>query len=1617
MGVEVTMKRFFKIAGRIFLFLLLLGSAVDLSLRIPVVQNYIAHAAVSYISKKLGTKVEIQSFSWSLFKDVDMKGFYMADKKGDTLIYAGNLNAEISYWSLIGKQIKIKGISLEDARIHLQNDTAGNLNLTSIFSIQNPSGNKVKLVADTTSIPLNIIVDLENASLVNTDFRFEDLKKHLLISVRIPSCLIDVNKLALQKKLIDIHTITVVGVTATVTVEAKDQNAVPPPIDMFHFLPSGWMIRWDGISLSNSAFAYTDKNKAPKKAGIDFAHLALSDIILKAKKGALFRDSIDADIRLLAAREKSGFEIKKMGGLAKVSVNEISLRNLFLQTANSRINTFLALKYSNFEDFNDFTDSVTIHADLHDAAISMKDISYFADKVAPLAHNTINISGKLRGKIKDIEGKNITLSTALGTYLKCNFTANGLPNIDETSLNLKIDQFVTSASDIQMIYPSTIYPANLKSLGKIDFSGDFDGFISDFVARGKLYTDIGSATSDLNFKYSKKTAKSAYSGELTLNDFDLGKWFGDPVNYGKVSLHTSIEGGGIKLETLNAKLLGDISSLTLKGYNYKDVKVDGLVKGKFFSGNLIVKDQYLDADFTGTVDMTEKIPRYNFAASVRTAHFRDLHITKDTFNLSGDVTADFSGRKADDMIGSLILSNVFVQHGHESVIVRNLTATSSVLPDDRKEIKLKSDDIEGEITGQFSFTGLPKAMRNYFNYTFTRDYEDTGKVDPQQFDFELRIFDSSAITRVIDPRFKEIRNTTFSGELNTINHILNVRGMIPELIFDKYTFEHFDLNAKSEDGKLDVMASLDQVYVSDSLMAMELESHTYTEGDEFRFDFKGADAKNYNKADITAYLKPLKSSAEIRFLPSAVWLGGNKWSFSPNNHIVVHGKQITTDSLIFASGAQSIRLDSYLKNDTSTSIDVSISETSLGDFVNIFNNKVRDLKGTVNGSLKVEDIFSNPAPTGNLEIKDLYLGKIPIGIIKVNSTLDNVDKKVNIDATLFGDKSNLAINGFYDLKNNEINLNNDITSINLNILNYPLFDKYVRRVSGTASAKLILHGPVTALDLRGTLRINEAKVNVTYINTTYTLRNEDIEVGDGYFDIGKIEVIDTFNNKAIGTGRIYHEHFKKITLDLHVDAEKEQVLNTTVKDMPVFYGNGIVKGKVDFTGTIPAVTIRAYAQARAGTHCYIPINNSYETNRYTFYRFVNPQKDTIKIKRKEELKAKGVNFILDLDVTPDATIDVILDPATGDILTSRGRGEIKLEILRNGEFNIYGRYEIEQGNYLFTMQNLVNKKFEMDKGGTITFKGDVNNAQLDIDAVYRVKTSTYDLISDLLAANGSGPGSDADSRAKNRINVDLLLNLKGVLQSPEISFDIRPIDPDPAVRTYVDNKMQLMRTTESEMNKQVFGLLVMNRFLPSGNSTTADAITSSRSIGNSATNTVSEFLSSQLSMYMGSFFDNLNVRDLDLNLNFQSYDQTSLTTQTSADNLNARKEVQLALTKKFFNNRLSVNVGGNLDFGDNYQYVGTTTNTTNNKNAYASGDFEVEYVLDKNGSWRAKTYNKNDYDNFNNRNINKTGIGLSFRKDFDRWLDLFKRKNKKPKLQYVPKPDAKPEDAPKALQK
>ncbi|MFN8308590.1 MAG: translocation/assembly module TamB domain-containing protein [Chitinophagales bacterium] len=1604
------MKRILKITVAVILGLLLLSGALTYSLRFPAVQNYVVQRVAVYVSDKLGTKVSIGHFSWNLFRNVDLDDFLLADKKGDTLVFAHQLNVDVSYWSLFNQKVKIDQIALDGARIHIVQKPDGTTNLTDLIAAKDPAYKK-------KSDPFKGSIQLKAIGLTNTDFLFEDQKGKGNYHVLLKQLAVNMNSFDLNKKKFDIHEVLISGLQVRIDLLARE--IAQDSIADFHFLKNGWTIRWDRFRLEKGFFALNDFNKEPQPKGIDFGHLSIDSISLLTNAGSVDADTILATITGMHAREKSGFAIRELKSDARVSTVGIALKNLNLQTDNSRIGNNLAMNYNSFSDFKNFMTAVYLKADFDRTRFALKDLNYFLKKLDPVQHNVFLISGKISGKVSNLQGKDLDVRTALGTRMKGDFFTRGLPNLQETSINLRIKEIATNVYDVRYIYPSAKFPPNFNTLGNIRFSGDFDGFISDFVTRGKLQTSIGSASSDINFKYNSEKAKSAYSGTLALQEFDLGEWFGNTENLGKVSLSAVVKGTGIKLETIDAKLNGTIQDITLKGHTYRGSVIDGQVRKESFAGTMVVHDEHLDMDFNGLVDFSKNTPQFRFRADVKKAELRELNLFKDTLNIDGLLQADFTGKKVDDLVGSVVLENVRLQRGTYITKVKQAVLSATLLPDREKLIQLKTDQAEGEVRGRFSYAELPKVFRNYVNSTFTKNYEENTKVQPQQFTFDLRIYDSIGLARIVVPKLRNIRNSVIRGNVNSSREEFNVEAFIPEAEYDKYKVRRLDAKAVTAEGKINVVASADQLFISDSLKMDTLVVKAVSQGDDFRFDLIAADKTFYNRANITAYLVRQKGSADIHFDPSEVWLGKNKWTFREGNVINIKGKQITSHGLFFESGKQSVQVDAFLKGDTSTSVRLQLTETSLADFLGIFNKTSRDLKATVNGEAVVEDVFAKPAILADIEARQLTLGNELLGDLTIKSGLDQNLKRVNVQVQLRSEKNEVTAGGTYGIADNDLDIDVNLGSASIGFLNHPFFIKYVKNCSGTVRGNVQIRGTAKAPVLKGRVTVDDATVTVSFLNTQYSLHDEDIELRDGVIDIGNVTVYDRFNNQAFGSGKITHDHFKKITFDLHVNTQNAEFLNTTMKMMPNFYGNAFGRGKIDFLGTLPNIDIRASVRVNKGTHCYIPVNSSYETNRYAFYKFVNPAKDTlVKVAKRDYVLPTGVNFILDLDVTPDGIVDIQLDPVAGDVLSSSGRGNLKIEILRTGEFNIYGLYEIVNGNYLFTLQNIINKRFTLEKGGTIRFNGDIYHAQLNADAVYDVRTSVYDLISDQIADNsGSAVSNSLSERAKNRVLVKLLLNLQGILQSPEVSFDIRVMDSDPLIRNYVDSKMQLVKSADAEMNKQVFGLLVMNRFLPTNNSIFGNPAGDARGsagnlVGGGVTNTVSEFLSSQLSHYVSNLFDNLNVHDLDFNFNFRQYDQTAInsTGAQTANTFDTRRELQLALSKRFFNNRLSVSAGGNLDFGDNKQYVDGGNTVVNKSNANITGDFQIEYVLDKNGVWRAKAFNRGDYDNFYQKNRNRTGVGIAYRQDFDTFRELFHRK-RKPKVDTKPPSEGtKPKD-------
>ncbi|MFN8298790.1 MAG: translocation/assembly module TamB domain-containing protein [Chitinophagales bacterium] len=1606
-------KRILKILFWFVAVLLLLSGLVLILVRLPAVQTYLAQRATAIISNKLGTKVSIEKVRISFFREADFVNFYLEDLNHDTLIYAHELQVTIDAFDLLEKKLTVRSIGLDNGDVFIHRDSTGkHTNITEVFG---------KLKGDTVKpqkpTPFAWTIDLRFVTASGTRFRYWDEKGHLDLHVDVPSLDIELKKFDLQKQMIAVKTAALDHADVRIDIAKHESTPNTDTDHVVHFMPGKLNVTYEELALTDAHFILNNHQTdtlLPK--GMDFKHLDITGINLNVDSGIVSRDSILGHIKNMQAQDRCGLTVKQLVANARVSIHDITLSNLHLTTPQSEVKNYVSLRYEYFNDFRDFVHAVTLKADLKGTKLAIKDLNYFVRKWDILEHNQFNITGQIDGPISRLSGKRIEISTGASTQFKGDFHSSGLPNAFETSLNLRVERLSTSMTDLRRIYPKLKIPENLNSLGVLSYQGSFDGFLTDFVSTGKLVTAIGYATTDLNFKYDKEKNKSAYSGKLALFDFDLGKFFRDEKNLGKVTLNTEIKGGGLTLESLRADLNGNVNSIVLKNYNYKDIKIDGLVKGKSFSGNLKIKDEHLQADFAGGIDLTRDVPEFRFSSRIYKAELDKLNISKANITVKGRLTSDFSGDKVDNFIGSIGLEDVQLTRDDTiSASFKNLHLDARLLSAETKKLRLMSDFAEGELEGDFTFRDLPVALYAFAQSTFTRDYQDTLTYEDQNFNIDLRIGDPDNLTRIFAPQFYYVRNSHIRAFFNSQNHHIDGNATIGDFKFSNVQVKGTDVVASAANGSFDFRTYVDKVYTGDSLMLDTVKVLAQTEANrDIRFDVFAADKKRKNYLDLTSYLTPLKGQAVIRLDTSDIKLANYHWHFNKDNSIFVEGKKIVARNLIFRSEEQTIYISSYLKNDTSTSIKLTLDNTSISDFTGIFTSKIKDLQGNVNGALEVQDIFYKPSVFADFVVDEFKLGNELIGDVNIESKLDDARSKVLIYASVKSANPNIDFRNDIEAKGElvlgstpQLDVSIKAKKLGLNFLNFSFFNKFVKNVTGYATANARLKGPLNKLLLTGDVDLIDDNVTVTFLNSPFRLTNQHVKLDEHGIDFGSnLMAYDSKKNLLTASGRINHESFKRWELDCTAYTDNALFLNTTAKESPFFYGVAYGAGLVKFSGSINSPRIEATATTRPGTYCHLPITSTFETNRYGFYRFVNPKDSTVK-NAVIPLKLNGVNFILNLTVTPDARMDIILDPLTGDILTGYGNGYLKIELPKTGNMSIRGKYTIERGDYKFTLQTVVKKPFEFEPGGTVEFDGDVYKAKLNLTAAYKVRASPLELIDVSAAGN-----SQLASLASGSVPVKLLMNLTGVLEKPTIGFDIQFSDLDPTLRSYVEQRLALLRLNDAEMNKQVLGLLVMNRFLPEGTST-GNALANTNYLGGTAATTVSEFLTSQISNYLSELLQLGGVKDLNVFLGYKQYDQASNNNTTStgtpaASSYDTRRQLQVAIQQKFLNNRITINAGGNLDFGNNTTAV---ENGNNAKSVIPTGDFQIEYALTKDGRWKAKAFNRTNYDYYNSRNYNRTGIGITYSKEFDKPSELAPKK-RKPKKQkeneqpVVPAPPA-----------
>jgi hypothetical protein len=1331
-----------------------------------------------------------------------------------------------------------------------------------------------------------------------------------------------------------------------------------------------WDISFGEVTLINTTFAYRNEHDTIITTGINFTDLEARMINGRFSDISVDKDTIFATTKYLSAVEKSGFILKSMSSFVKLSPTGLTLNELKLRTPQSNIATDLTLKYNDYDDLNQFIDSVRIKAAFDKSKLELSDIAYFAPELKGL-FQALTISGKVSGKISDLKGKNLDITMGKVTQFRGDVTLTGLPYIEETLIYLNVDRLSTSYDDLRHLpvppfekHGTLQVPPSIAKLGLMHFKGTFTGLYNDFYAYGDFNTALGNLSSDISVHRDEKLNKPVYKGKLKSKGFNFGRFFDAPM-LGRASGSVNVDGEGLTLEELTAKLEGNITSIDFNKYTYKNVAIEGNIAKRIFKGKLNVKDENIDFDFIGKVDLTGKMPALDFVTTLNKADLAALHFlntTKKT-NISTQLIINVTGNNIDNMLGQVNFDNTIYTQDDEvyKMSVFNLIAEEE---NGVKTVKLFSDFVDARVTGSFKILQMEPAVAKLLSEYLPSQFAQrrfAPQSANQNFEYSFLFKKTDAVTRLFVPKLLIAPKTQIKGKFNSAAAELSLAATSSRISYAGVVFNNWNASGKTN-GTLQFSTGCERLYVSDSIYLNDFNIASNSAGDSVSFAMTW-DNKTERKTmgDIKAFMHfDSRNKLLFKILPSEFSISDSLWSISHTNEVLIDSSHITVKDLVVEHGIQSIALNGVLSDNKKDQLQLKFTEFNLANFNVVTRPKGVTLKGVINGVSSITDFYNDLVFSSDNNFRDFSVNNNELGNGDVTSIWDNSKQALYLHgAFTLGIVPNILFSGYYYPKKEQDNLDLEVSLQNLRMeLFEPFVKEYCSDFAGFFAGNLTVKGSLKEPKVDGIINVNARKVTVSYLKTSYKFTH-DIVIQNTSFGVENMSVFDINNNKAVVTGKVYHDNFKNFQLDFDIQAQKFMCLNTTEADNPDYYGRAFASGIINIFGFLDHILIDANVRtekvtsidkqilSKANTELtkfYIPLAGTSEVSESNFITFV--KKDTsIKVKSDYKVKLGGLTLNFGLEVTPDAEIQLIFDQKVGDVIKARGNGDIKLKISNAGDFKMYGDYLIENGDYLFTLQNVINKRFDIEKGGLIKWSGNPERAEVNLTAVYKPRASLKPFFPE-----------DSTGIYKKRTPVDLKLLMTGNLLSPDINFNIGLPTVDASTRTTVLSYVN----TEAEMNRQVFSLLILNSFVTPYQLTNSGA---GPTVGSAVGANTSELLSNQLSNMLSKISN-----DFDVGVNYRPGDAIS------------KDELEVALSTQLFDDRLVID--------------GNVSNNTNNQNPNnIVGDVVAEYKLWDAGKVRIKAFNKaNDNSTQIYQSGNYTqGVGIFYREEFDTIGELYRR--------------------------
>lgn len=1348
--------------------------------------------------------------------------------------------------------------------------------------------------------------------------------------------------------------------------------------DTFIHARSDFELKIEQFEIKNSRFIYQieEKIKLPE-FGIDYFDMDVQNIDILLNNISFFNDSITGYIKHLSAHEKSGFQLSHFEGDIIVYDQGMELKYGLLETPQSNLEFNLNFTYPSWRSYNRFIDEVKLTGEFFSGEVNTSDIAFFAPAMEGM-DNPFELKGTFSGPVRNLRVRNLFLTTGNETTFRGNIQMTGLPKIYETFISLRIREFSTSVNDIQQFKIGggrvlKELPKTITSLGIINVKGNLTGFYNDFVSNANFRTNIGQLTTDIQFSNNPNRDIIEYRGDFQGRQFDLGRFLNRQEYFGKLDFDLQVNGEGLDLETLNANVEGEINRFQFKDRRLDDIAINGLFQERQFTGDFSINDELIRADFQGHINFDTLVPLFDFNLNLAETHLALLGLLPidSSAVLTSKIKLNFSGNTLDNIRGDIQLDSTVFFYKNEQYLMQAFKMETASDFGKNRTINIRSDFIDGKVDGEFQLSELKNTANLFLGNYLPNLFPDTdilSKQSTNNIEWDIRFKNFSHILPLLHPQLQisedgqwlgsfDFERNALSSQVelrNAVYHGVKFNDLLLEIYNDKQSL-HTDLAINSVVFKEEAENDTLQLSIDN----FRFSSLVYTDSIHFDFGWNNEFKPIKNTAELKGYMSlSEKDLVDLKFNKADLMINDTNWVIHPENRFRIGENQLLFEKVGFYSGSQLVEVTGAIDKENEQALKINFNNFDVSNFDILLNYKGIDLDGLIDGDIQFINIFKNIDFLADLQISDLKVNKEIIGDATINSKR-NQDKSIFVNAEIVRTLENsqiqkpLVFEGFYfpNQLDNSLDFSLFLDKLPVQVAS-PFLYKWVDHLDGSISGNAFVRGRLEKPDIKGDFQLDDVKFRIIYLNTNYKL-TANAEIDNSFINLKNADLRDQNNNRADIFGGLFHNHLKDFGVDVSIRPQKFMGLNTRRGMNSLYYGKAFVTGTVDIKGYFDAVELDIKLEASEGSELVIPINLTADISDNEFITFVSYTDTLLEKPEKKQIKELS-NFSLNMDLAlnPSAQVNIILPEDLGNI-KAVGFGDLNMNLNRAGNFTMAGDYQVNKGTFLFTIKNVYKKRFDLVDGGTISWTGDPYAGELNMKALYHVKTSLKTL------------GATQDTSFRTRVPVDCVIGLKDKILNPSIKFSFEFPNSPEEVRQLVFS--QIDTTNEAEMAQQMLSLLVLNSFSFSSAIGNEDFASN---VGGSSLQLVANQLSNWLSQISP---------DLDVGIHYRPGGAIT------------NEEVEVALSTQLFDERVTID--GNFGYQN-------TNNLPSSNASNIVGDINVEVKITKDGHFRLRAFNRtNTVDLIDNTAPYTQGVGVFYRKEFNTLRELFRRKRKKEKAE------------------